>query len=602
MADFVPIEDEVAARVLIDDLATLAPIANKAFDVQIEDKKLKLWYNRSLDAINLQPTEPFNQQKAKEKVGIRRANNGLSYFYENIAVGGIPPSFVEILTTASEIVRKAKKLFDKGVAFDPESLKLIFEYMKEEKRNSDNPLPVKISDSVYVLWVKRVRTAPAATAVRGGVAAEPETKFYLNIQDQTKFDECVQENKLGLEIDEEGRVVSVVTDGKQTPPEEIEALLYDADGMWNIRLTSILRQFLTDHGFKPAKAALQIHLLALQKIPEVVVAKWAKLATKPQRVNFMDDRFAPGPGIDAGGLTKQFFSDLARALFDGRAGRALRVDENGCPFVRAGDPLSEPLAKAVGQLLSEVLKRDLTVGRILPESFFALLKAVGTASKPTDKQTLDAAALFAGEYQKPIVAWLGGDEEQKEAALEMMGYAGEEGLNELPLPAQRRRATAYLQGLVQPYARVAAAVAKGFSPALAAAVRTQSVEETSAALQGARIDADDIASRFVVQTPNAVVKEKVAMLKAHLRERVAAGDAAWAERFLFCVTGQRALKASTQLRVHLSPDGLCRAHTCSNVLDLPGTHQTPPLDVADKRERFIRNLEMTMAESGFSMG
>ena len=105
-----------------------------------------------------------------------------------------------------------------------------------------------------------------------------------------------------------------------------------------------------------------------------------------------------------------------------------------------------------------------------------------------------------------------------------------------------------------------------------------------------------------MQTPNGVVKEKVAWLKEHIRARVAAGDTEWAERFLFCVTGQRALKASTQLRVCQSHDALCRAHTCSNGLDLPATHQTPPVDVKDKRERFIKNLEITMAESGFSMG
>ena len=500
MPTFVPIEDEVSARVLIDDLATLAPIANKAYDVLIGDDALKLWYNRSLDAINLQPKDMFEKQKPTEKIGIRRANAGLSYFYENVSVSGIPSTFVEKLTAASETIRKAKKLYDKGTAFDPESLKLIFEYLKEEKRNSDNPFQVKLSKTeVFVLWIKRVRTAPAAVAVRGGVAAEPETKFYLNIQDEKKFDECAQENKLGLEIDEEGRVTSAVCDGKEKPPEEIEALLYDSDGLWNKRLTQILKKVLEDEGFKLDKKILRIHLLTLQKIPEVVVTKWGKLSKKPDRVNFMDDKFAPGPGIDCGGLTKQFFSDLARALFDGRAGRALRVDENGCPFVQAGDPLDDGLARAVGQFMSEVVRRDLTIGRIFPEAFFALLRALAAAPKPSDKRTLEVAALFAGEYQRPIVAWLGGDDAARDAALEMMGYAGEDGLEDLPLPAQRGRALRYLEGLSAPYVRVATAIAKGFSPALAERVRAGTPSEASALLQGNPIDADDIVSRFVIQ-------------------------------------------------------------------------------------------------------
>jgi hypothetical protein len=272
---------------------------------------------------------------------------------------------------------------------------------------------------------------------------------------------------------------------------------------------------------------------------------------------------------------------------------------------QAGETVDPAFGKAVGQFMSEVAKRDLTIGRIFPERFFAVLKALSApapkAAAAADARAVELAGLFAGEFQKPIVAWLGGDEGARDDALEMMGYAGEEGLDGLSPPAQRARALQYVRGLAEPYVRVAQAIAKGFAPALAAQVRGRPAAEVCCALQGSPIDADDVASRFVVASAHAVVAEKVRYIKEHLRERIAAGDADWAERFLFCVTGQRALKASSTLTVCASGDALCRAHTCMNTLDLPTTHETPPLDVADRRERCIRNLEMTMAEAGFSM-
>jgi hypothetical protein len=404
---FVEPEDEIQIKikVMIDDLETLAPIADKALCANVGEVSYRLWYNRSLDAINIQPNDAFSEQKPAGKIGIRRLVNGLSFFFENSPVCGIPSDFAPALQNLSQIVRKERKLFEKGGSFDPESLKLIFDFMKEQAISVERPLTAETNEAGnFCLWIKTavVLVKPAATRWAG---AQQETKIFLNIQTARSFAQTSQEDKLGLGIDEDGRVVSVMTDGQARQPEEVEHVLYEHDGLWNVRLTAILRRILMDRGFEPGEDLLTIHPLAIAKAPELVVARWAALDPKPRRIKFMEAGFRPGAGLDCGGLTKHFFSDLFCALFDGRAGRAWRVDEDGCPLAPPDRPLDPALGPAVGELLSHIAEHGLTVGRALPDKFFALLRLALRPPPPTDggaeaeAARLEAARLLAGEYQ-----------------------------------------------------------------------------------------------------------------------------------------------------------------------------------------------------------
>jgi hypothetical protein len=277
---FVVLEDEIQANILIDDLAAIAPIADKAFRIDLDSEPWRLWYNRSLDAINIQRESEFFQQKPTRKVGIHKTANGLSYYYENKPVNGIPSELFQNIQNISGAVRMAKKVYDKGDSFDPESLRLIFDFMKLKNMVAESPLILDVvDDEKYSLWLKRADPAAFPPTRTRGMAATPQTRFYLNFQSLVNFKRSVQEGKLGLGLDGEGHVRSVMTDGQTRPLELVDALLFDADGEWNRRLTRILQRFLIDHGVRapdPGAARFRIHAHAIAKAPEHVARLWVR--------------------------------------------------------------------------------------------------------------------------------------------------------------------------------------------------------------------------------------------------------------------------------------------------------------------------------------
>lgn len=94
---------------------------------------------------------------------------------------------------------------------DEEAIKYIFCTVKTDKKAVEDPLKIKSAGSQFCLWMKHVRKL-----VSDG-EENAENTYYLNIQTAKKFDESVQDEKLGLEITEDGHVLSVMVDGKHIP-------------------------------------------------------------------------------------------------------------------------------------------------------------------------------------------------------------------------------------------------------------------------------------------------------------------------------------------------------------------------------------------------
>ncbi len=63
--------------------------------------------------------------------------------------------------------------------------------------------------------------------------------------------------------------------------------------------------------------------------------------------------------------------------------------------------------RQVGELLSHIAERGLSVGRALPDKFFALLRLAVRPPPDEDQARLDAARLLAGEYQVRPACWPG---------------------------------------------------------------------------------------------------------------------------------------------------------------------------------------------------
>jgi len=138
--------------------------------------------------------------------------------------------------------------------------------------------------------------------------------------------------------------------------------------------------------------------------------------------------------------------------------------------------------------------------------------------------------------------------------------------------------------------------------------------EFSKKIQGNPLDRHRIAACINVQSTasvNAVVREKVEYLKEHILDPAKSSDT-WLEDFLFCVTGLKALTDAAESHINIIGHGgpFCSARTCFRTLAIPNHHDTPPYPEPNERgktdkvhlvDRFIKNLEITMFEKGFSM-
>jgi hypothetical protein len=136
------------------------------------------------------------------------------------------------------------------------SLKLLYDFLKLEKRTADFPCTLDVIFGVYCVWIKQ------DSAVQSPGTAElwpQQATFVLNFQELEKFEFSIQDDKLGLGIDCDGRIRSVMIDGQSQPLQQIQALLFNADSAWNGLLTRILEQFLIDH-----RQRLQVHAPALE--------------------------------------------------------------------------------------------------------------------------------------------------------------------------------------------------------------------------------------------------------------------------------------------------------------------------------------------------
>jgi len=134
-------------------------------------------------------------------------------------------------------------------------------------------------------------------------------------------------------------------------------------------------------------------------------------------------------------------------------------------------------------------------------------------------------------------------------------------------------------------------------------------EAFSAQLQGPKLDRQKIAdSIHTCNSPsvNSVVRQKTEILKDAILNPGATTEK-WIEDFLYCVTGWRVLVPGDVIRIDGHGGVFCVARTCFKILEIPNHFDTPPFDEPGtsnpltNEQRFMRNLEITMAEKTFSL-
>jgi hypothetical protein len=154
---------------------------------------------------------------------------------------------------------------------------------------------------------------------------------------------------------------------------------------------------------------------------------------------------------------------------------------------------------------------------------------------------------------------------------------------------------------ITPVYEGAKAIASGISPSLKSKILGNSSEMISNYLQGEKINVERLLACFENRSQSPVVAQEITYIQNKIREEASIPDSTWIERFIYCVSGSRAMSPNFKIIVNGSSDEAVRVHTCFNTIDLPITHTASHIDdpsLSDEA-RFIRNLEITMSQTNY---
>ncbi|MCX6990197.1 MAG: ankyrin repeat domain-containing protein [Chlamydiae bacterium] len=334
--------------------------------------------------------------------------------------------------------------------------------------------------------------------------------------------------------------------------------------------------------------------------PELYLANIAAAGLKP--VTFMNPDGSQQPGIDAGGLTKQFICQLAEHLL---LQKVIEREDRRFPCARKQE--TTPYTQ-LGQLLSHIDQANATrtdslyIGEIFPPETYTLLQMLARPQDPSEPlETRNereciaiANAIFSltkpeekPNYQE-LMDFLNIKDPSPEAIQAFKEYLEStlEDVKEDITPAELRE-ICFQKMEVQQCHRAMSAIIEGLSTALKGKILREGAAMASK-IQGT-ID-NRLLDKFTLTSANPVVIQKLAWIKEKITSELADPEKIWIKRFLKAVTSQAVMPAGS-LKISDSSDTMCHAHTCFSKLDLPigGT----------SKEVFFERLELLMAEVGF---
>lgn len=597
-----PIDLELeSVQSLIENVTVLAPNDHHPLKVEIDDSTYVIWYNPTFKSVNIQNEEDFKNSRPNNKLGISIQNDKIKVFYENNLLNSLDENkkaLIESLFSKLNDIKMAKDAMDlEKKKFNIDSLKLLRSFfLGANGMAHTNNSALVVGE--YMMWYRQIDEQPSRF--------EPSVRqlFILNIQKTDDYLNGRQANKLGISVNAKGEVESVYVDGQAIDPLE----LFNADHQWNKKLVEILNVFLQEKAVKKEFGSLTTHSVAIARQPEFVFNN----VEQGQSFNFFDDSLDQQPGIDAGGLTRQFFSELALNLFDGASGRKIKV-VSGIPKLSQEASFEEnDFFMRIGSMLfyPSFFAHNYTLGRILDDTFFSALHFFFTNPNIDSEETLvNACEVLKSEehpkwlfevYKNPrqlspeektfLVNILCVVDVAPTDLAEIKDVVKDTILNELNLADSARAAKLIAKGMLQ---------AAGHQ---ADGLRSTSAKDLSNAIQGIAINKDDIANRIYTHSWNPVIQQKTQWLKEYILE----SDEDEIRKFLITITGSPTVTAATQIRIDETQAHNCSAHTCFNSIDVP-THHTDVGTAATavtptNKEKFINNLRLTYAAAGFDIG
>lgn len=441
---------------------------------------------------------------------------------------------------------------------------------------------------------------------------QAETRYLLSL----KIDASSEADaKIQLELNEKGQVLSLL-------PYELHFLdpnLFERN--WGDRFSKIFDHLLKNNACSHSTFnVMRVHPLSLVRIPEVILRSLCvgEKFKEPWAVDFLSDELHMGAGLDRGGLSRQFMSQLSQNL------------------VLSLPRLNQENLCDLGRLLSACFQNEeLSTGRVLPDHFFKLLQNIMRISKPSDiklsneqmasvldqslfKDNLDLTIFMAWKYNLSICTpceikvKAGGKE--KITTIETMlvdicylvdrdedpqffdedGKVKKEMAQELMLM--------YLLEVAEKEIQKAFNISKGITLEQKNEMLKITSEELNEKIQGKAFSREEIASLVTCSSYNPVVMQKAKWLQEFILDENHSED--WVLDLIENVTGERAILAGTKINIQESPDNLCHSFTCFNYLQVPtrhvnlGTDQNE-MDLVDQKKLFFNNLKLTLSQKGF---
>jgi hypothetical protein len=231
--------------------------------------------------------------------------------------------------------------------------RLTFRTVLESHRGFGKKIEFATASGKYAVWYREFEE-------------NGQTVYAFNIQSKTGYG--TQSDKLGINIDKLGNVLSVMVNDEKTEPP------YDTliPNRWLETVKEAYRCSLknsTKYGFTPhgrvnvetvALGIKEIPLYHLEKLSEMIFRARQSMDTPFLSVKFLEADLAQSLGIDIGGLSRTFLNDLFEAVTKNQQ-YLIFDDINGLcqPVTRAG------AGGEIPKLEKEEKERYMEIGRIM---------------------------------------------------------------------------------------------------------------------------------------------------------------------------------------------------------------------------------------------
>ena len=399
--------------------------------------------------------------------------------------------------------------------------------------------------------------------------------------------------------------------------------LVKPDNNWGKVLDQFADGVLKEHGIVRDGYTIKVHDLAIRKFPQQVLKLVAEIISSQAaggelNVRYFTDTFNISPGIDAGGLSRQFVTDLSAALFtDSESAAApLSITLENMPTLREGE---EALYQNFGKFLSLVILSsfNLSTGVILNPNFYFLLHEALTRSLSEDVLAaelvkLNPPAAEGGftprELQlHQVMDWYLTPTDDTTLVLDYLEFMG---LPQESPPSLEELKSLIKENILDSFISQAQAILNtlaGMTPAAKARLAAIAPGKESEVIQGTPVTAEGLLAAIklsdsIPNPPTAAQAEKIGWIRERIIEK--RDDPIWLSKFLFFVTGQKFLTPQSKILLIFTASPSYNAHTCFSRLDIPLDLNPAdgPYPSLSKKDYYYRLLDDSLETASFTTG